>query len=46
LRAIDADASVPYLVDENTGVSLGESDKIVKYLFETYGGYVDGGAEA
>ena len=46
LRAIDADASVPYLVDENTGVSLGESEKIVKYLFETYGGYVDGGAEA
>ena len=46
LRAIDADASVPYLVDGNTGGSLGESEKIVKYLFETYGGYVDGGAEA
>jgi anaphase-promoting complex subunit 7 len=40
LRLIDADASVPYLIDENTGVSLGESDKIVAYLFEEYGGYV------
>jgi hypothetical protein len=37
---IDADASVPYLIDENTGVSLGESEKIVAYLFEEYGGYV------
>ena len=39
LRAIDANASVPYLIDENTGVRLGESDRIVAYLFETYGGY-------
>ena len=45
LRSIDADASVPYLVDENTGVRLGESDRIVAYLFETYGGRA-GGAEA
>ena len=37
-RAIDADASVPYLVDENTGVSLGESEKIVKYRSRRTGG--------
>jgi glutathione S-transferase len=27
----------PYLVDPNTGVSMFESDDIVRYLFETYG---------
>jgi len=39
LRSIDANASVPYLIDENTGVSLGESDQIIEYLFKEYGGY-------
>lgn len=28
----------PYLVDENTGRALYESDAIVRYLYETYGG--------
>ena len=37
LRALDEGASVPYLVDPNTGVRMGESEEIVKYLFETYG---------
>ena len=45
LRLIDPDASVPYLIDEGTGVRLGESEKIVAYLFEEYGGYA-GRAEA
>jgi len=27
----------PYLVDENEGVSMYESDAIIKYLFKTYG---------
>ena len=27
---------VPYLVDPNTGVSMGDSEAIIKYLFETY----------
>ena len=29
---------MPYLEDPNTGVKMGESDAIVAYLFETYGG--------
>ena len=37
LRALDEGASVPYLVDPNTGVRMGESEEILKYLFETYG---------
>ena len=35
---------VPYLVDHNTGVAMGESEEIVKYLFDTYS--VEGGAAA
>ena len=30
-------ASVPYLVDPNTGQNVGESEEIVAYLFKTYG---------
>jgi glutathione S-transferase len=30
-------ARVPFLVDPNTGVSIGESADIVRYLFATYG---------
>ncbi|CAD7699431.1 unnamed protein product [Ostreobium quekettii] len=30
-------AQFPYLVDPNTGVSMYESDDIIKYLFDTYG---------
>lgn len=38
LRELDASASVPFVVDPNTGTQLGESDAIVEYLFRTYGG--------
>ena len=31
-------AQFPYLVDPNTGAAMYESDDIVDYLFETYGG--------
>ena len=31
-------ASVPYLVDPNTGQNVSESEEIVAYLFKTYGG--------
>ena len=31
-------ASVPYLVEPNTGQNVGESEEIVAYLFKTYGG--------
>ncbi len=31
-------ASFPYLVDPNTGVEMYESDDIIDYLYETYGG--------
>lgn len=27
---------VPYLVDHNTGMEIGDYKKIVSYLFETY----------
>ena len=27
---------VPFLIDPNTGVSMGESEEIVRYLFTTY----------
>ena len=37
-------ASVPYLVDPNTGKSMGESEEIVAYLFEQYGGGGEGAA--
>lgn len=30
-------AQVPYLVDPNTGRSMGESQDIISYLFATYG---------
>ena len=35
-------AQFPYLVDPNTGARMYESDDIVDYLFETYGGRVPG----
>ena len=38
LTALDPGASVPYLIDPNTGTKLGESEEIVGYLFRTYGG--------
>lgn len=28
----------PFMVDPNTGTSMGESDDIIEYLFKTYGG--------
>ncbi|MCP5090878.1 MAG: glutathione S-transferase, partial [Gammaproteobacteria bacterium] len=28
--------SIPYLVDPNTGQEMGESDRIIAYLNETY----------
>ena len=38
LREVAEGATVPYLEDPNTGFKMGESDAIVAYLFETYGG--------
>jgi glutathione S-transferase len=35
-------AQFPYLVDPNTGARMYESDDIVDYLFETYGGRAPG----
>lgn len=37
LAAAAPGARIPYLVDPNTGVALGESADIVRYLFDTYG---------
>ena len=30
-------AQFPYLIDENTGVKMYESDDIIEYLYENYG---------
>ena len=43
LRKIDQDAAVPYLIDTKTGTQLGESEDIIAYLFQKYGGYGGGG---
>jgi glutathione S-transferase len=37
LSALSGDRKIPYLVDGNTGTQLGESHRIVEYLFERYG---------
>ncbi len=36
LQEIAPDASVPFLVDRNTGQQVGESEAIVEYLFKNY----------
>ena len=38
VRAAGGKEQFPFLVDENTGRTLYESDAIVRYLYETYGG--------
>jgi glutathione S-transferase len=38
LLQIAGSTKVPFLVDPNTGVSMGESKDIIAYLFQTYGG--------
>ncbi len=38
MRAAGGPEQFPFLVDENTGRELYESDAIVRYLYETYGG--------
>lgn len=35
-KKIGGKSQFPYMVDPNTGVAMYESDKIIKYLFETY----------
>jgi len=37
LSALSGDRKIPFLVDENTETQLGESHRIVEYLFERYG---------
>jgi glutathione S-transferase len=37
VRSVGGKAQFPYMVDENTGVSMYESDDIIAYLFENYG---------
>lgn len=37
VQKLGGDLRFPFLVDENTGKSMNESDKIVAYLWETYG---------
>ena len=37
VREVGGRAQFPYLVDENTGKSMYESDDIISYLYETYG---------
>lgn len=37
VRAEGGKAQFPYLVDDNTGAKMYESDDIIAYLFETYG---------
>jgi glutathione S-transferase len=37
LRALSGQEKVPFLVDEGAGVMLGESQRIVHYLFDHYG---------
>jgi glutathione S-transferase len=38
VKKMGGKAQFPYLVDPNTGKAMYESDHIVRYLFETYGG--------
>lgn len=38
LKAVSGVADVPFLLDENTGERLRDSDNIVEYLFQTYAG--------
>ena len=38
VRATGGKEQFPLLVDRNTGRTLYESDAIVRYLYETYGG--------
>lgn len=37
LKALGGKVMVPYLIDDNTGVSLYESNDIVNYLYQEYG---------
>jgi glutathione S-transferase len=37
LRLLSGEETVPFLVDEGAGVMLGDSQQIVRYLFERYG---------
>lgn len=37
LGEVGGKMTVPYLVDENNGVSMYESDDIIDYMFDTYG---------
>jgi glutaredoxin len=36
VKRLTGSREVPVIVDHNTGVSMGESDRIVKYLHNTY----------
>lgn len=38
VRAAGGKEQFPFLVDDNTGRSLYESDAVARYLYETYGG--------
>ncbi|MDP3938679.1 MAG: glutathione S-transferase N-terminal domain-containing protein, partial [Deltaproteobacteria bacterium] len=38
VRPAGKQATFPYLLDPNTGADLFESDTIIAYLYETYGG--------
>ncbi len=37
LRELSGDSKIPFLVDENSGEQLGESRRILEYLFAQYG---------
>lgn len=36
VKQLSGDREVPMIVDHNTGVAMGESPRIVKYLYNTY----------
>ena len=36
LRDVSGKTTVPFLVDPNTGAKIGDSEKIIQYLIETY----------
>lgn len=38
VKRLSGSREVPVIVDHNTGVSMGESSRIVKYLYNTYRG--------
>ena len=38
LQEASGSTTAPFLVDANTGMSMGESADIVQYLIDTYGG--------